>query len=523
MNVKDLFAVMILASVLSLSCAVHIYADEYIPAIYTEEDEEDDWYYDEHDCEEAEHYYTYSGWYDFECTANLHGGFAILDGEKNIYIPECFDVTDIHAINTYSDEKKIEVVFAQDQYSTHVLTIYYGKPGEEYVKIINEGKPYRYNSKKISKSGSDLAWEQYGHFFILRTMNEKKPDKTFTDLKKAYFNRGVVFRNTENGSAYFYIGEDGTPRTGWITDETGTYYAFKNGSLAKNTATIKGIKYEFDKNHILKGKYTGWEEKTKSGKTYYRYYSEGKYLTGTQTVSKKNYVFNKNGYTKKVPPQVSYDTVLLYKDRIDNGNHVSSTELCVTMDYPVYNEFMTDKENEYCFDLIFGKDFFEEGGIYVPSYFSDNYSDTIVRAVLWDKNYGMRLDFHGRHGIELSEEIIHGKSNVEKYLEFLASDEGKNITVNGRRVKILPDEEQGVTWIYTVIGDDFYLISTNIRSDDKVIESIATLEFVPFGTGLILRESELYYLDENGKEKTGWQEINGHKYYFKADGRAIRD
>ncbi|MBQ8614010.1 MAG: hypothetical protein IJ416_07335 [Ruminiclostridium sp.] len=58
-------------------------------------------------------------------------------------------------------------------------------------------------------------------------------------------------------------------KTGWQTVKDEKFYVKKGGTLITKDVTINGIRYEFDKNGVCEGKYTGWVTNSK-GKRYYK-------------------------------------------------------------------------------------------------------------------------------------------------------------------------------------------------------------------------------------------------------------
>ncbi len=75
------------------------------------------------------------------------------------------------------------------------------------------------------------------------------------------------------GKKTYYIGEDGSKKTGWQTIDGKKYYFGKNGVMKTGWQTIKGKKYYFGKDGVMR--------------------------TGKQKIGKKKYTFSKNGVLKK--------------------------------------------------------------------------------------------------------------------------------------------------------------------------------------------------------------------------------
>ena len=200
-----------------------------------------------------------------------------------------------------------------------------------------------------------------------------------------YFaNTGVMQTGWQTiGGQTYYFYSSGSMLTGWLTQDNKKYYFYPSGSMVVNTTvTIEGVKYEFDKNGVLKennkegwsleeGKYyyyqggrrhtgwlrlsgeyyyfantgvmqTGWQ--TIGGQTYY-FYSSGSMLTGWLTQDNKKYYFYPSG-SMIVRSQVMVEGTTYYFD---------AKGICYSFDelIPVYGISQTtvEKMTEYYIDM----------------------------------------------------------------------------------------------------------------------------------------------------------------------------
>lgn len=110
---------------------------------------------------------------------------------------------------------------------------------------------------------------------------------------------------TEKPSASFHSGWN------WVGEKG--YYVKKDGTLATGSVTIGDVRYQFDKDGVCQGRYTGYT-RSKKGRRYWKdgilvrnfwikkngkrkHYAgeDGYFLTGTQVINGKTYRFDENG------------------------------------------------------------------------------------------------------------------------------------------------------------------------------------------------------------------------------------
>ena len=140
-------------------------------------------------------------------------------------------------------------------------------------------------------------------------------------------------------------------QTGWQEIAGSKYYFDETGTMAKGVYEIAGEKYLFGVNT---GKlYTNGLATTPDGKTYLTN-SEGKVVTGFQTIGNKKYYFGQDGAMTKGIKEIEgsryyFDskTGVLHTDELlelDNNKYYA------TSDGKFYIGFKTIKDDKYYFD-----------------------------------------------------------------------------------------------------------------------------------------------------------------------------
>ena len=264
--------------------------------------------------------YTFNSYFDFEEWMHDEGreytDFADWLGEiDGVYVPVAYDVNNITGVAFTRQELRCSIrsdnrdlyadiiqYFDEEHYNSQIAS-QYGKGSEVTYRNTDLLIFNNYDPDSFENEGgfeySRIFWKENGHFFSVETGYD--PDDTtvleLTHYRKVSFNKGIVMRDGK----ITYLNKKGErPKKGWKTVNGRKYYfkadgtAISRGKSRSETAktVIGGVMYEFDLYGVCKGKYTGWYE-AKKGK---RYYSDGKYLTGTQEIGGKTYTFDKNGY-----------------------------------------------------------------------------------------------------------------------------------------------------------------------------------------------------------------------------------
>lgn len=128
------------------------------------------------------------------------------------------------------------------------------------------------------------------------------------------------------------LGYDLLPcKNGWNEIDGARYYVKKDGTLATSSLIIGGIRYQFGKDGVCQGEYTGFTKSDK-GK---RYWKDGKLLKNERFKAKngRRYYADKNGYLTEIltlaPFRTGDDCEVLGEQRIEFGEAVSQSRAVV--------------------------------------------------------------------------------------------------------------------------------------------------------------------------------------------------
>lgn len=148
---------------------------------------------------------------------------------------------------------------------------------------------------------------------------------------------------------------------GW--NEAATRYELSDGSYAEGLKTIDGIKYLFDENGDLIGRYTGWTRFSSSEKR--NYYRDGRRCAGWHTINGKKYYFYYEGGAAVGDVQIE-DKIYTFDE---NGTFTGETktpvfytenvsEVYYADDLPEkipINAYYTGSDAEY-FEIVYSED-----------------------------------------------------------------------------------------------------------------------------------------------------------------------
>ena len=273
--------------------------------------------------DEEKESYDFGSYFDFEEWMYKEGreytSFAEWLGDiSGVYVPVAYDVNNItrvaftrHEIicSIRSDNRDLYADFIQyfdEEHYNSQIAAQYGRGSELTYRNTDLLIFNNYDPDSFENEGgfeySRIFWKENGHFFSVETDHDPSDTAVLelTHYRKVSFNKGIVMRN---GKITYLDKKGRRPKKGWKTVNGRKYYFKADGTVisrAENRSStaktvIGGVMYEFDYYGVCKGRYTGWY-KAKKGK---RYYSDGKYLTGTQEIDGKTYTFDQNGYLKE--------------------------------------------------------------------------------------------------------------------------------------------------------------------------------------------------------------------------------
>ena len=272
-------------------------------------------------------------------------------------------------------------------------------------------------------------------------------------------------------------------QTGWQEIADSKYYFDETGTMAKGVYEIAGEKYLFGVNT---GKlYTNGLATTPDGKTYLTN-SEGKLVTGFQTIDNKKYYFGQDGVMSKGIQEIEgsryyFDnkTGILHTDElleIDNNKYYA------TSDGKFYIGFKTIKDDKYYFDA----------------------TGTMVKGVY--EISGEKYLF----GVNTGKLYTNGLATTPDGKTYLTNSEGKVVTgfqnFNGHKYYFNQDGVMS-KGIQEIEGSRYYFDSkTGVLHTDELLEL----------------DNNKYYATSDGKFYIGFKTIKDDKYYFDATGTMVK-
>lgn len=315
---------------------------------------------------------------------------------------------------------------------------------------------------------------------------------------------------TENGNTYYY-NQSSTLVKGWMTLDGNTYYLhastgvlqkgwFKVGSKTYYANKTTGV---LSKKKWVSGKYlksngvmaTGMT--TISGKTYY-FNSSGVKQTGWQTISGKTYYFDSDG-------------VMQTSSWIDK-RYVNSSGVMVT-------GWQTISNKTYYFN--------PSTGIRTTKWLTldgNKYYFNASSAVL----YKSKWIFSGTYYASSTGALLKGLNAISGSLYYFDTTTYLKVTktmktigsdtyyfkADGAAVKNLWVKLNGKFYYFQSTGKmaksmwvgDYYVDANGVRTDGSGLTGWQTIN------------GKKYYFGSDGKKVTGWQTISSNKYYFDTSG-----
>lgn len=231
-------------------------------------------------------------------TARMSNLFTLYTTEKQESSPRfvLFALKDEHVIGT------ADISRTEDGYFTASFFLF------EYPDVdraIAEKKPMAFVSDVdsfylVTADGVKLLSGEYGSTSDPAEIARRSEE--FTLVRMESF---PIPESAEKPSASFH--------SGWNSVGEKEYYVKKDGTLATGSITIGNVRYQFDKDGVCQGRYTGYT-RSKKGRRYWKdgilvrnfwiqkngkrkYYAgeDGYFLTGTQEIKGKTYRFDENG------------------------------------------------------------------------------------------------------------------------------------------------------------------------------------------------------------------------------------
>lgn len=346
---------------------------------------------------------------------------------------------------------------------------------------------------------------------------------------KSYETYDFVIGMQEIDGEDYIFGTDTYLEYGWIEYDESTYYAQKDGTIAKGVLEIDGKSYNFDEEegYFL----IGWIKKDEDR----YYYQEDSSITyGEAIIDGLNYMFGEDGVQYTGMDVQDGITKIYLEDGSSTGKlEYEDAWYYVNEDYSLYAGMRTDEEQlyyyaedtyimqygwqeidglTYYFDLETGASL--TGWIEVDgtSYYLDENGNTVEGSLTVDESvyyfvesvpqYGwLTLDGYDYYyteggGYYTGTQTIDDKSYF--FLSTGALAEGW-VTISG--VKYYYKDNTKVTSTLTISGNTYYF-----NSDGTIT------------TGWVTTDDGKIYKDQYGAKVTGWQTISSSKYYFDSDG-----
>lgn len=435
----------------------------------------------------------------------------------------------------YFNEKGImQTGFQTIDKKTYYFWVKDGRRHTGWLTVTSGNKKYKYyfNSSGVMQTGLKTISKKM-YYFSSKGIMQTGWIRTSKGVYYANKSSGALYASKWVGKYYFqedgkmatntwidgkWVGADGKytgiqKKIGWITEGGKTYYYNKSSTLVKGWMTLDGDTYYLDKaTGVLK---TGWFKV--GSKTYHadengviskKKWVSGKYLqsngtmaTGLTTISSKTYYFNSSGVKQTGWQTISSkryyfdsDGVMQKKKWIED-RYVNSSGVMVT-------GWQTIGSSTYYFDPSTGnrqkKWLTLDGQIY---YFSAQKG--VLRKNMWlsSSNY-----YAGSTGA-----LLKGLNAIDGSLYYFDLTTGKKLVKTKK-----------------TISSDTYYFKANGAAAKNMWVKISGKFYYFQSTGKMATSKWIgnYYVDANGVRTdgsglTGWQTINGVKYYFGSDGKKV--
>ncbi|MBO5159491.1 MAG: leucine-rich repeat protein [Lachnospiraceae bacterium] len=365
------------------------------------------------------------------------------------------------------------------------------------------------------------------------------------DGETYFFHTSANYRltgwQTVNGERY-YLDADGTSRTGWFTVSGKIYYGepstttdgILKGTLGKGAKEINGKTYVFHPSQYYR--LTGWQ--TVNGERYYLD-ADGTARTGWFTISGKTY------YAEAAT------TTDILKGTVAKGlkDIVTETYYFHPNQYYMLTGWQTINKERYYFDAngVMETGWFEEGGYYY--YAREN--GIIVKGLIelaygtageqktyyFDNNYRLKTGWQTINNkkyffenAKTPEECYATNTAIEIKTGWLELENGQISYANNRGVILTGwqtiDKQRYYFDGNGVLQTDWFKVGNYwYYGEEKAAEGQE--QAIPVGAvakGIKVIDGETYCFHTSGYYMlTGWQTVNGQRFYLESDGKAKTD
>lgn len=220
--------------------------------------------------------------------------FLALEGVESLWFPAGFSDKADSVNEIVFTEEYTSVNFALP-YSEYTLYAYSSSTAGKmiYDSIKSDGEKQKVNGRTVWRDTEcftdSYCWKQAGTYFVMDVTG----GGSFSDcIAEEYIIPEFASEGLRNiGGELYYVQSDGSWYVGWKTVNGSKYFFGMDGVALTNNAIIGNVRYTFGEDGVCTGLYTGWLRK--DGFKYY--YKNGRYVTGVNKISGKNYTFDDRG------------------------------------------------------------------------------------------------------------------------------------------------------------------------------------------------------------------------------------
>lgn len=408
------------------------------------------------------------------------------------------------------------------------------------------------------------GWYEFGgqKYYVQNGQQVKGLQKI--DGKQYYFdantNQMATDQFVSQGGKKYYVGSEGTVKTGWNKINNKQYYMDKEGVVQTGWQTISGHRYNFGSDGVMK---TGSQ---KIGGQYYLFNNKGWMQTGVQTVSGKKYLYDSStGARAGNGKGDSWVVQGKRRYRVDKTGQVKANQWIGSDYYTDSNGaavtgFKTINKKTYYFDPNnYGKKMIYEQTIGGKTYYFNGKGEMQTGWIKFNKNNKWRY-FNSKG------EMLKGWQTIDKKRYYLDPNGGWRATgwqtINGNRyyfdgsgVMQTGEKKIGQKYYYfnssgvmqtgpVKVGNKTFLYGKDgakiggaksarwvdfngrkyyVNTDGSLKTSAWIGKKYVNGSGAMLTGwnkvgGKQYYFNGSGDKVTGWQTISGHRYNFGTDG-----
>lgn len=212
-----------------------------------------------------------------------------IEDVQSIWVPAGFSQYDGSIDNILFCEEYVSVRFS---FSNGTYTLYaFGSSAEgknQYSAMKTSSDKQKVDGRTVYRSGSYYCWKQSGSYFMLVSNTSAFSYCSAEEyILPEYTAEGISYI----GGKKYYVQSDGSYYVGWKTIDGKKYFFGMDGAAITQNMIIGNVRYTFDKSGVCTGTYTGWLEMDG-----HRYYCKnGRFVTGVNKISGKNYTFSSEG------------------------------------------------------------------------------------------------------------------------------------------------------------------------------------------------------------------------------------